>query len=458
MRRLLPLSLDGQIRWFPLADRSALAIQRAILGISGQGPSLPDALALDPPWLIWAVWAQWLESGELAPGLDQTVAWLQDRLPDLLVPGECESPVDDVPQAPFLAQVEQDLVLSELAADLAAPQGEELAQQARFLGLLQHAEAWLALTGSPAERPPWLDQLATLPAAPVVARARELLFAAGSETDSKKRPVQEARRRAQSLAQQWAAEVPYPADLLWASAARLAELAQLRQHFDERLEEEKLAAMAEFAAGAGHEINNPLTVIAGRAQLFLRQEKDPERRRELALINAQAMRVYEMIADMRLFARPPEPKPKPCDLVDLADRAVSELAGRAAEQETVLRRLPSAGPIPLMADPVQIVVAIKALCANSLEALRHGGHVDVEASAQPGGATLRVTDDGPGMGPEERRHLFDPFFSARQAGRGLGMGLCKCWRIVEHHGGRIEVQTEPGRGAVLTIHLPRAED
>ncbi len=84
-------------------------------------------------------------------------------------------------------------------------------------------------------------------------------------------------------------------------------VAELRCAFDAALEAEKLEALAEFAAGAGHEINNPLTVISGRAQLLLRDEKDPERRRTLALIRAQAVRVNEMIADMRLFARPPEP-------------------------------------------------------------------------------------------------------------------------------------------------------
>ena len=92
------------------------------------------------------------------------------------------------------------------------------------------------------------------------------------------------------------------------TADKLARLAELEADFQRTLETEKLEAMAEFAAGAGHEINNPLTVISGRAQLLLRDETDPERRHALALISAQAMRVYEMIADMMLFARPPRPE------------------------------------------------------------------------------------------------------------------------------------------------------
>ena len=81
--------------------------------------------------------------------------------------------------------------------------------------------------------------------------------------------------------------------------------------------------------------------------------------------------------------------------------------------------------------------------------------VDVSLRRTPLGAEVLVADDGPGIKPEERRHLFDPFYSARQAGRGLGFGLSKAWRIVTGHGGSIEVESEPGEGAVFVIKLPR---
>ena len=66
---------------------------------------------------------------------------------------------------------------------------------------------------------------------------------------------------------------------------------------------------------------------------------------------------------------------------------------------------------------------------------------------------IRISDDGPGITPEERRHIFDPFYSARQAGRGLGLGLSKAWRIITNHGGRIEVESQPGHGATFLITL-----
>jgi signal transduction histidine kinase len=111
-------------------------------------------------------------------------------------------------------------------------------------------------------------------------------------------------------------------------AKRLARLDDLEHRFDETLEAEKLEAMAELAAGAGHEINNPLAVISGRAQLFLRQEDDPERRRAFASMNTQVGRVFEMISDLMLYARPPEPQTEEIDLVEVNLRGAAGGAER----------------------------------------------------------------------------------------------------------------------------------
>jgi signal transduction histidine kinase len=244
------------------------------------------------------------------------------------------------------------------------------------------------------------------------------------------------------------------------TADPLPQLSELEADFQRALDREKLEAMAEFAAGAGHEINNPLTVISGRAQLLLREETDPERQRALTLIVAQAMRVYEMIADMMLFARPPRPEFRPVDLAALVDEVIAAFEPRCRRQDTTIGRVGPADPVPIEADPVQIQVALRAICQNALESLQSGGHVEIavdmqsNAGGSPGVARVTLRDDGPGIKPEERRHLFDPFYSARQAGRGLGLGLSKAWRIVSQHGGRIDVASEPGHGATFVIELP----
>lgn len=92
---------------------------------------------------------------------------------------------------------------------------------------------------------------------------------------------------------------------------------------------------------------------------------------------------------------------------------------------------------------------------NALEAVGASGRVAVSLLWDEESCRLSVADNGPGLAPEERRHIFDAYYSARQAGRGLGLGLCKAWTIAKGHGGRIDVASEPGQGATFTLVLGR---
>jgi signal transduction histidine kinase len=169
-------------------------------------------------------------------------------------------------------------------------------------------------------------------------------------------------------------------------------------------------------------------------------------------------------------------------LVRLIDDLVADFLPRCARQETSIRRTGDNGPIIVEVDPAQLNVALRAMCQNAVEALQSGGHVEIEVaeggkgdsphlcgapegpfrqmgtvpfSPDPAAREVKILirDDGPGLKPEERRHVFDPFYSARQAGRGIGLGLCKAWRIITNHGGRIEVVSQPGRGATFIVTL-----
>jgi signal transduction histidine kinase len=243
-----------------------------------------------------------------------------------------------------------------------------------------------------------------------------------------------------------------------ALARRLAQYECKLADADARLEREKLESLKELAYGASHEINNPLANIAARAQTLLEEEANPERQRKLIAIHRQAMRAHEMIADLMLFARPPKLNLADCDIQRIAQQVVGELREIAEAQGTTLNCNMPDQAIVIRADRAQLAVALHALVTNSLEALGEGGNIDIDVGQtgpeQRRLAELAVRDDGPGISDEVRPHMFDPFFSGREAGRGLGFGLSKCWRIVTDHGGNVVVRQPATGGTEVVIILP----
>jgi signal transduction histidine kinase len=253
------------------------------------------------------------------------------------------------------------------------------------------------------------------------------------------------------------------APLLPALVERLRRLHVFEHDFTNQLEQAKLLAMKELAYGAGHEINNPLANISARAQTLLVDERDPERRRKLASINRQAFRAHEMIADMMLYAKPPRLSRTPLEIVQIIDDVILGLEDRADERNVKIKR-DVVGPLPkIEADATQLAVALTAICQNSLEAIEEQGTITVSAEVlglrpHQRAVTVRVQDTGPGIPAAIRQHIFDPFYSGREAGRGLGFGLSKAWRIVQAHGGHIDVENVPGSGTVFTMRVPTQAD
>jgi signal transduction histidine kinase len=224
--------------------------------------------------------------------------------------------------------------------------------------------------------------------------------------------------------------------------------------FEERLERAKLDAMKELAYGASHEINNPLANISARAQTLLRDERDSERRRALEAINQQALRAHEMISDLMLFARPPRLDVRPISLMSVVEQVVAEVSCECSRRGIEMV-VDAHGALPEIAgDPVQLAVAVKAVVVNSIEAIGQVGRVEASIVPIENAVRIEVCDNGPGIRPEVRKHMFDPFYSGREAGRGLGFGLPKAWRIVTAHGGRIWAESANEAGATFAIELP----
>lgn len=256
----------------------------------------------------------------------------------------------------------------------------------------------------------------------------------------------------------WGA-VSLPADVQNHLCQCTADLLIRAVESDQLLQDAKLEALGEFAAGSGHEINNPIAAISGRAQLLLRDEDDPQRRQHLLTIGAQALRVRDMIGDTMLFARPPQPEPQQCNLTEVVSDIAAKFVGRCDSRGLSFERNLMTDVL-IWADKVQLCVVVSELLRNAIEASPDGGRIDLETKSGTTSdgrtwARLTIRDEGPGLSDESREHLFDPFYSGRQAGRGLGFGLSKCWRIVTNHGGRIDT-SESDEGFAITISWPAA--
>ncbi|MCA9010607.1 MAG: HAMP domain-containing histidine kinase [Planctomycetaceae bacterium] len=220
-----------------------------------------------------------------------------------------------------------------------------------------------------------------------------------------------------------------------------------------------LEAMAQFAAGAGHEINNPLGSILGQTQILLKSEQAADRKQAFETIGAQAWRVRDMIGNSMLFARPPIPQKERLNAVEVVQQTLTPIEKSALNAGVEIRFATSADEIHVVADRSQLSTLVSHLIRNSVESLRgadrHGCVSVTLRDDLPGTIELSVVDDGPGIVSEEvRQHLFNPFYSGRSAGRGLGFGLCLAWQIVRMHGGMILHETPEEGGAAFHIALP----
>ncbi len=476
----------------PLSDHTAGQLMKALLcdDLSHRSELINHALADDPVLALWA--ACLAEQANCGPfnKTSQLADWLaDDPLSKLSWQGE-----DDRASAPpgeirelWADRAAGSLGVARLAVQLAgAFQADP--ERAYLSGLLHAAPQWMAFAIGYSDNldpakilPAWLNcELASIRNETAhsnshvrcVALALKLSEPNADAGNLSGMPsdflFDAAAHRAQvaCLRELWLT-ASGAGEALQTLADRLSRLAMLERDFARILETEKLESLKELAYGAGHEINNPLANISARAQTLLHDERDPERRRKLAAINTQAFRAHEMIADMMLFARPPRAKFEQVDLSELLHRLVEELSPRAYDQNTQLTFEAPEAHVVVSADKTQLAVAVRALCSNALEALVTGGHVELALRSGPTAQTspaksplsdetvqIAVSDSGPGISPETRRHIFDPFYSGREAGRGLGFGLSKCWRIVEMHAGTIDVESRAGCGAVFTITLP----
>ncbi len=260
-----------------------------------------------------------------------------------------------------------------------------------------------------------------------------------------------------SLAQTWGAAIASAAqhDGARRMGERLAEVnRELTETQTKLVEAQSLARLGELAAGAAHEMNNPLTVISGNAQLLARRLRGSENSETSQLIVEASEKLTELITSLHLFAEPPRPQRHSIDVMEMLKDASKNAREREGGTHGV--RVVQEGPIPpAFLDDSQIAQAVTELILNALE---HGPRRNVEVRAHidslDGRLIIAVADDGNGMSEHALKHAFDPFFSELPAGRRSGLGLTRARRFVDLHGGELVLESKLGRGTVARIALP----
>jgi signal transduction histidine kinase len=244
------------------------------------------------------------------------------------------------------------------------------------------------------------------------------------------------------------------AAIFYTQQRHLARVAALETEVVQR---QRLATLGNMAAGVSHEIRNPLNAVSmglQRLQAEFRPTAEPEEyERVLALVGGEVRRLNRLVEEFLALARPPVLKPEPVRVGDLLAETVALIEPEASRIGVrVERRVPEDLPL-LTADRDRLKQVLFNLTRNALDAMPDGGTLRLEAAATPRAVTLAVTDSGPGIAPEARARLFEPYYTTKA--RGLGLGLAIARQIVEAHGGAIDVEAVQGGGSRFRVTLPR---
>jgi signal transduction histidine kinase len=225
---------------------------------------------------------------------------------------------------------------------------------------------------------------------------------------------------------------------------------------------ERMAAVGTLVSGLAHELNNPLTSIAGLSEFLLERPGTAEPEREhLRVINEQAERAGRIVRDLLTFARKGPAERSAVDLGDLVARTVAlmgyELKRRGVTAEVAVRP----GVPPVWGDRHQLQQVTLNLLANAAQAMAslpdgRPRTVKVDVAEEGGRVILRVADTGPGLSAEVRAQMFSPFFTTKAPGEGTGLGLFVSYGIATAHGGTLAAESAPGEGATLVLSLPPA--
>lgn len=231
-----------------------------------------------------------------------------------------------------------------------------------------------------------------------------------------------------------------------------------RKRVEQRVQEaSRLAAIGELAAGVAHEINNPLTSVIGFSQMVLEADPPSDIKEDLQIVYSQAQRAAKVVKNLLLFGRKTGPNKEAMELNSIIQRSIElKLHEFKLCNVRVQCELDQELPDTLL-DEHQMIQVFFNLLTNAQDAFEsqwEGGLITVKTTQARGMIRVTVSDDGPGIPPENLNKIFDPFFTTKEVGRGTGLGLSICHGILKEHGGEIWAESVEGQGATICFEIP----
>lgn len=239
------------------------------------------------------------------------------------------------------------------------------------------------------------------------------------------------------------------------AALRLEEVyRELQRNVENLKRAARMSALGQLSASLAHEIRNPLASIEGAAYVARTQGEDPKNVEFFDIILKETRRLNDLVSHFLEFARPRAPQRTAIDMQDLCQSVLTLVARVAAENKVEVHNQVPTSSSPVDCDSEQIRQVLLNLFLNAIQAMPKGGRLTITGSTSKTDLTLHIYDTGPGILPQHTDEVFDPFFSTKQNGTGLGLPIA--YQIVQQHGGDLLLESTSTSGTCFALRLPLA--
>ena len=239
---------------------------------------------------------------------------------------------------------------------------------------------------------------------------------------------------------------------------------ELKNIYDQVNQIEKLASLGKLSATVAHELNNPLAGILTYSKLITKKlqalQKDSEHEKiieYLELISHESARCGKIVKDLLIFSRSERDEFAKENLLDIIDNSVTVLNHHFDMNGISLVKDYNTATIDLYCNAYKIQQALMSLLMNSIEAMPNGGKITINLALDSNNATIRIIDEGTGISDKDLPHIFEPFYSTKEASNGTGLGLAVAYGIITNHKGKIEVEKTSNQGTTFKVVLPKNE-